>query len=267
MQKFNNSDIKTFQFSDLKSDHVLENSQFENFQFKEIDGTPMNREIPSDQTIRSERRFESQNDFKIDVKVRESRGLTNQEHSDFEKRVEDEVQRRIQQIRQDAFAEGLSRGMSQGVEKSQSEFNQSVAGKIDELHEVISQVSLKSSDLVLSSKNEIYEFIKRFTKWILLKEVAHPEYLEKLLEKLIQELNQKRNLIIKIGKANFSSMPDVIKAVESKLGELPNVRIEIVPEVSHPGIILESDNGLIDGSLETIFQNIDKIFELVSENE
>jgi len=224
MQKFNNSDIKPFQFSDLQSDHIVENSNFEHFQYKEINGTPFNREIPSDQTIRSERRFESQNDFKIDGKVRESRGLANQEHSDFEKRVEEEVQKRIQQIRQDALAEGLNKGMLQGVEKSQAEFNQSVAGKIDDLHEVVSQVSLKSSDLVLANKNEIYEFIKRFTKWIVLKEVSHPEYLEQLLEKMILELNQKRNLIVKIGKANFSTMPEVIKAVESKLGELPNVR-------------------------------------------
>jgi flagellar assembly protein FliH len=62
-------------------------------------------------------------------------------------------------------------------------------------------------------------------------------------------------------------MPEIITAVESKIGQLLNVRIEIVPEINYPGIILESENGLIDGSLEGVFQNIDKIFEQVMKNE
>jgi flagellar assembly protein FliH len=62
-------------------------------------------------------------------------------------------------------------------------------------------------------------------------------------------------------------MPEVIQTVETRLGQLTNVRVEIVPEINHPGIILESENGLIDGSLEGVFQNIDKIFEQVVKHE
>ena len=53
---------------------------------------------------------------------------------------------------------------------------------------------------------------------------------------------------------------DVMKTVEARLGQLQNTRIEIVPELRHPGIILESENGLIDGSLEGVFANIDRVF-------
>ena len=62
-------------------------------------------------------------------------------------------------------------------------------------------------------------------------------------------------------------MPEVIQLVESRLGQLTNIRVEIVPEIIHPGIILESENGLIDGSMEGVFRNIDKIFEQVTSNE
>jgi flagellar assembly protein FliH len=62
-------------------------------------------------------------------------------------------------------------------------------------------------------------------------------------------------------------MPEIIQTVQARLGQLSNLRIEIVPEIQHPGIILESENGLIDGSLEGVFQNIDKIFEQVVNHE
>ena len=81
------------------------------------------------------------------------------------------------------------------------------------------------------------------------------------------ELNARKNLIVKVGRANFEQMPEIIQTVEARLGQLSNLRIEIVPEIQHPGIILESENGLIDGSLEGVFQNIDKIFEQVVNHE
>ena len=117
--------------------------------------------------------------------------------------------------------------------------------------------------IIDKSRHEIYEFVKRFTKWIVLKEINEKLYLENLLEKLILELNARKNLIIKVGLANFNQMPEVVQAVEARLGQLSNLRIEVVPEIQHPGIILESENSLIDGSIEGVFQNIDKIFEQV----
>ncbi len=97
----------------------------------------------------------------------------------------------------------------------------------------------------------------------MLKEINEKMYLENLLEKLILELNSRKNIIVKVGQNNFAHMPEIIKTVEAKLGQLSNVRVEIVPELNEPGIILECENGLIDGSLQGVFLNIDKIFEQV----
>ena len=124
-------------------------------------------------------------------------------------------------------------------------------------------IQSQNEKIIDKSRHEIYEFVKRFTKWIVLKEINEKLYLENLLEKLILELNARKNLIIKVGLANFNQMPEVVQAVEARLGQLSNLRIEVVPEIQHPGIILESENSLIDGSIEGVFQNIDKIFEQV----
>jgi flagellar assembly protein FliH len=48
-------------------------------------------------------------------------------------------------------------------------------------------------------------------------------------------------------------MPEIIETVEAKLGHLSNVRIEIASEINHPGIILESENGLIAGCRTLVF--------------
>jgi flagellar assembly protein FliH len=132
---------------------------------------------------------------------------------------------------------------------------------------VINGIQAQNGKLMEQNKAEVYEFIKRFTKWICLKEINEKLYLETLLEKLVLELNARKNLTVKVGRENFAQMPEVIAVVESRLGHLQNIRVEIVPEINHPGIILESENGLIDGSIEGVFANIDKIFESVLKHE
>lgn len=267
MQKYRDTDIKPFSFTDLKSTHVVSQNQFQSFEFKTLTGESVTAEKASEDEIRSERKFEQKNNFKIDELVRDYRGLSRQEQTDLEQKIQEEVKRRLEAAYQDAYQEGLEKGRAEGKEEALNEFHEVLGQRVEEFGQVIAQVQSQSDKVIEKNRTEVYEFVKRFTKWIVLKEINEKVYLETLLEKLILELNARKNLIVKVGRANFAQMPEVIQTVEARLGQLSNVRVEIIPEINHPGIILESENGLIDGSLEGVFQNIDKIFEQVLKHE
>ena len=267
MQKYRSSDIKSFEFSDLKGTHVVTQTNFQSFEFKTLNGESVTSEKASDEDIRSERKYAQKNNFKIDDTVRDYRGLSRQEQNDLEQKIQAEVKRRLDAAYEDAYKEGLEKGKAEGKEIAIQELHQAMGQKVEDFGQVIAQVQGQSDKIMERNKSEVYEFIKRFTKWIVLKEINEKVYLETLLEKLILELNARKNLIVKVGKANFAQMPEVIQTVEARLGQLSNVRIEIVPEISYPGIIIETENGLIDGSMEGVFQNIDKIFAQVVKHE
>lgn len=267
MQKYRATDIKSFEFSDLKGSHVVSQTDFQSFEYKTLTGDSVISEKVSDEEIRLERKFAQKNNFKIDEVVQNYRGLSRQEQSDLEQKIQQEVKRRLDTAYEDAYKEGLSKGHAEGKEQAVQEQIIAMGNKVEEFGEVITHIQGQSDKIMERNRHEVYEFVKRFTKWIVLKEINEKVYLETLLEKLILELNARKNLIVKVGRANFSQMPEVIATVESKLGQLSNVRIEIVPEINFPGIILETENGLIDGSLEGVFQNIDKIFAQVVKHE
>ena len=48
-----------------------------------------------------------------------------------------------------------------------------------------------------------------------------------------------------------------------RLGELTNIRVEEALNMDQPGLIVESENGIIDGSIEAQFKNLEKLFESV----
>ncbi|MCK6596009.1 MAG: flagellar assembly protein FliH, partial [Bacteriovoracaceae bacterium] len=106
--------------------------------------------------------------------------------------------------------------------------------------------------------------IKNLTKWITLKELDNDgKYLERLMEKLLLEIQTRSNLLIQVNMNDFQKMPEVLEVVQARLGEIKNVRIEIDPAIETRGLIVESDNGIINATLEEQFKGLDKLFEQV----
>lgn len=267
MEKFRGSDIKPFTFGDLKGPATITKGDFKAFSFGELSGESVSRDKVTEDGLRNERNFAAKNNFKIDDIVKDYRGLSRQEQSDLEKRISDEVARRLKAAYEDAFKQGIEEGRETGRAESFGTNQEAITQKIEEFSATLLEVQKQSTQYLEDNKREVIEFVKRFSKWVILKEIDEKVYLENLFEKLVLELNSRKNILVKVGKENFKKMPEIIAVVEAKLGQLQNIRVEVVPEINYPGIILESENGLIDGSLEGVFANIDKIFEQVLKHE
>ena len=265
MQKFKSTDVKPFQFHDLSVSEST--SEVEKFNFRSFDFENTQQKVERQSTIRTERALESKGKFKIDEVVRKSRGLSDQENQDYELKVQAEVERRIQAHYEEAYQAGLEEGKKNGQDQAYAEHRNQLDDELNHLKSQLEQAYQQLDGLILQEKEKTLEFVKRFVKWILIKEMDNKNYLASLLEKLILEMNSRRNLIVKVSRAHFDSMNEMIPQVERNVGQLQNIRVEIVPELQGPGIILETQNGLIDGSQESVMENIEKIFEQVKEHD
>jgi flagellar assembly protein FliH len=246
---FNTSDddadvVKNYEFSPL-----LKNSQKidrENFQ----------------KTIKVERTNAHKSQFKINSLVEEYRGFKDQEEAEFEARVQAEVELRVSAIQDDAFKAGFDEGISQGREEIFNEMRNVVDQKLDDFAQMVTDVLKTQERLLDLQKKEIYVLIRNLSKWIILRELKDDGlYIERLFEKLLVEVQARSNLLILVNENNFKEMPEVLQHVQSRLGHLANVRIEIDSSVSASGMILESDNGIINATMEEQFRSLDKLFE------
>src|SRR5690606_7175822 len=267
MDKYKNSEIKPFVFSDLQSNHVVTQAKPEGYEFQNLSAENFQYDKPLQETIRTERKFEQKSSFKIDKVVRDHRGISEQESDDLEKRVAAEVQRRVNEVYQAAFEQGLSEGREEGINQIKSESASQIDALSSELTKLLEQFKEQVEQETHQHRNELISFAKHFAKWVLVKEIDEKEYLTSLLEKLLHELNARRNMIIRVNEKSYGVMPEVISHLEKKLGAFSNVRLEVSSDMNLPGIILESENGIVDASLENIFNKLDRFFEQAGKGE
>lgn len=256
-------DIQSYEF--VSFSEILSNSDsVEKYKFGDLGQDRLIRQPKHQSVIKKERINAKNNMFIINPIVEKHRGLKDQEAEELENHIREEVERRVEELKDIAYNEGYESGVVKGQEDIIEQLKAESQEKILELTEMINSVLELRDEIVVEQKHQFYVILKDLVKWLTLKEVdKDDEYTSRLLEKLLLELNSKANLLIHVNQLQFERMPEVLEVVQAKLGELRNVRVEIDYQMDTPGLMIESENGIIDGSLEQQFKTIDKLFESV----
>ncbi|MBL7665761.1 MAG: hypothetical protein JNM93_11560 [Bacteriovoracaceae bacterium] len=238
-------------------------TKIEPYQLQEVGGEILHREKPSANVIRKEREAAQKNAFKVDKVVSEYRGLKKQEIEDFQRNINSEVDKKLRSVQDDTYKRAYEEGLKKGHDQAYQEASQAFEKQIDQIQKIIEELQEDKKKVLQQNIDNAYEMIRALSKWVILKEVENQDYLRALLEKLILEMGVKDNLLIRVSKNSFARMPQVIEQVEKKLGQLTNVRVELEHEMNMPGIILESQSSILDGSVRAQLNAIDEVFKTV----
>jgi flagellar assembly protein FliH len=257
--------VEDYEFKPIK-EALKANSSAQKVEFPEFSDR-IKKNADFQKVIKSERSHARDKRFEVSPIVETFRGLKDQEEREIAEMIENEVQTRVARLKEDAFSEGYAKGQLEGEKQMREELAQEVEVKLDTLVQTIIEAQSFHYKMMETQRQEIYVFIKNLTKWIILRELSEDgAYLERLLEKILLEIQSKNNLLVQVNKKYVEIMPEVIATVEKKLGRLTNVRVEADVDLGDTGIILESDNGIINASLEEQLKNLEKLFEIVGIN-
>lgn len=256
------SKVESYTFKEFKTDFSVEDT--DNYTFHEFSENEKLESPEYKKVLKIEKTQASENNFVISPIVKKYRGINKLEEEEFQRRVEDEVHRRVSLIEEDAFNKGFEEGVNQGKEEVYQQTIAATEEKLEALTEMISEALHMKAEIVENQKMEIYETIRNLTKWVILRELKDDgQYIERLLEKLIVEMQTKSNILIQVNKNHFEGMEEILAHIEQKVGTLSNVRIESDFDINDQGIVIESENGIINGTMEQQFKNLDKLFESV----
>ena len=252
--------IQDYTFKAFK-DPVDKEDEAKDYEFKDLKGIIKREDLIKEEILIQERKLAEENNFNITPVVKEHRGLKRQEEIEREKKILREVQKRVDLIKEDAKDEGRLEGLEIGKKEIFEKTRGDADEKLISLSDMIIELQKGYKKILTKQKNDILNLIKDLSKWILQRELKDDDdYIKRLLEQLISEVDSKSNLILHVSKEDFNKMPEVLEEIEGNIGKLTNVRLVMNHDPDAKGMILESENGIIKGTQEEQFGIIDKIF-------
>jgi flagellar assembly protein FliH len=263
---YSQEDIKGYTFVNFEEEPaVFRADSVNDFEIKNFDEHDIHKDLSKHKhNIREERILSEKNNFEIATIVSKHRGLLKDREDERQRLIEAEVVRRVAELKEQAMHDGFEEGKKKGEELVINELKNSVEEKLTHLTELVNQVLATRDEILVEQKKQMFTMIRNLTKWVILRELSDDgEYLSRLLEKLIVELQSKSNILIQVSKAQFDAVPEALEVIQNKIGRLDNIRVEVDYDIQEHGIIVSSDNGIIKGTLEQQFANLDKLFEAV----
>src|SRR5690554_5867799 len=190
-------DVKPFRFGQLNPGKEGTASEGpSSFELKPLkDGRS---EKNNEKDIRVERKHEREKSFSILPLVREHRGIKGQEERDIEDQIEREVRSRLNAVVEEAKQDGYRAGHQEGYSKAYQEGMALLEEKAEEFADMLSALKEQCHKVFTDNKAEAYKMVKSLAQWVCLKEVEKDGYLERLLERLILEMNTKHNLVARV---------------------------------------------------------------------
>lgn len=254
-------DYKFHSFDGVKSDP----QKSQDFEFHELDKSlDARRKDKDDLFLKDEREKSVEGDFVISPIVKQYRGIKDQEKREREELIELEVAKRLRRLKDQAIEEGFNEGVERGRTEAYSKLENEINTKIDTFSVMIDEVLKTHAEIVKNQKDEIYTLVRNLTKWVILRELdGDNNYLERLLERLTTELGTSSNILIQVNENEFDQMKDVLDVLQKRVTKMKNVRVEVDYEVPEKGIVVESQTGVVRGTLVEQFASLDKLFESV----
>lgn len=195
--------------------------------------------------------------FQLSQLAREALAITEDEEREIETRVKERLSTEAQQAREAAQKMGYEEGLKKGHDEAYAEFKAASDEKIQAIESILREFDGMKAVLFEANQKFLIDLVYRISRMVMLKELTTDrEYLLRLSKELIEKTGLRDNLTIKISADDCATIQELRDGLIQSLGTLRNLNVESSPQVRRGGVILESEWGMIDASIDTQLESV-----------
>lgn len=157
------------------------------------------------------------------------------------------------QGKQEGIEEGYTRGKQDGRQEVEQEFDQAVQA----LGDAVEQINGLRRSILDSSKQDMVRLVRTIAEKVIHVEVRSREKpILRAVEKAIHAAVQSEEYRVRVNPEDMSVVTDNKPLFLASISGLQNIVIESDQEISRGGCVVESDQGKVDGTIETQLEKI-----------
>lgn len=207
----------------------------------------------------AERQARNQRDrrFSLSPIVRRTLSVEEEENRVIEERLKDRITALAEEVKGKAYQEGFQKGSSEGFSKAYQEFKKEGAERLARFESLLRQAEEAKFTIFKANERFLVELVYRIARLVIHKDIEKDhEFLNRLVLSLLNRINVKENVTVRIHPNDAQTMVKLRKDIETEMEGLKNLKIEISQKVKSGGCIIETDWNIVDASLDTQLEGI-----------
>ena len=219
--------------------------------------------VISEQALEYAENHEARGDFRVDKVVAEYVGIDELEKESQQKEIANQALKLSQEVQEKAYEESYALGLKEGREKAYLEEKARIDSEMEIFRNLIEEVKVIKSDLMKENEKQIVNLCFYMAKRLLMKEVEEDEaYIQTLIKKTLEMAQSDEEVTIRVSPEDKIWLDRHQDTILKELNLDPSTKIEEDSQVSRGGVIIETNHGVIDASIE---QRLAKLESIVKE--
>ena len=190
--------------------------------------------------------------FNLHPAARKSLGIESEEDLRLETKIAVEVERRLEELSEQAKVKGFAQGKKEGEMLAIEEFQKLAEPAYAEFLRILNNFENSKSEIYQANEQFLVQLVFQVARQVTLKEVkADPEYVKTLCALLVDKIGAKDHVKIKVGRDDFDRVEAIRDYLKVQFVDLKNIQIDISDEFTNGGCKVETDLARINASVDT----------------
>lgn len=197
--------------------------------------------------------------FRLDKNVAGQLGIEEKERQAAEERIQKEIEKRWETLKEKAEVEGYTKGLEEGKKEAYQAEAPRIQERIAKIEHLLQEFDQARERIFLANEAFLMDIISQVARMVILREVeVDKEYLHRVVIALIQQLGTREDMKIWISEPDFQNLEELKRAIEKEFGKLSNTTIEASSGIPVGGCKIETRFGVVDASVQTQIENVMK---------
>lgn len=175
--------------------------------------------------------------------------------------IEEEVVRRVNEIRetarQDGFQQGLDEGLRLGKAQAYEEARVESTIQLGKFTSFLNGCENAREEIFKANESFLMETLAKLTQRVILKELESDRtYITRVAKDLVENVKSREYVRLQVNADDFEAAGKIRENLEKELGELKNMTIEVNEDIELGGCMVETDLNAVDATLEAQLQRV-----------
>ena len=214
----------------------------------------------SDQAIKYVDNKDAAGDFRVNAVVAEYTGIKELEKLSQQRELEKEALKLSQEVQETAYKEAYNLGKEEGRKEAFDQEKARIDDEIETFRKIIEEIRSIKTGLLKDNEKHIVNLCFYLAKRLLMKEIdENVEYPKTIIKRAIEMAQSDENITIRLSPTDYKFIMRNKEEVLADLNLNQNTKIE-EEDMERGGVILETNYGVIDASIE---QRLEKLKDLL----
>jgi len=190
--------------------------------------------------------------FNLHPAAKKLLGVEKEEHRHLEGKIAEEVEKRIGELREQAYEDGFSRGKIDGEKVALDAFNEQAQPVYDRFTQILSDFENAKEEIYHANEQFLIQLVFQVAREVTLKEIrTDKDYVKQLCGLLVEKIGAKDHVKIKVGRDDFAQVEAIRDYLKQQFSDLKNIQIDVSDEFVNGGCKVETDLARINAGVDT----------------